>query len=310
MLPFLLESVLMWKFFLVVFWSFLILTFTNIPVSAHTIGQPPFFKINGVFSNLYPIPTSSVEGFNLPQDLAADNFLVGQTLNFELDSAKMPAPKEVIDQTQFFWEFGDGTTGNGLKNSHRYPKSGSYILAIKAQYKTDPTPQLIQSVMLNVLPNKDYKLPQAVIKVNGKIIKDPLADIIKTNFNREITLDGSSSIAGSGKIVSYQWDLGDTQTSTKARLTHQYDSQLNQVFPVLRVKDENGLISDQFIELENGPDLGNNPAGFITDNLRPNKLVDNSNPLVKILIYGLIVVLSIGTTFLIVKFLKRFRFNK
>lgn len=224
-------------------------------VSAHFTGQPPFFKINNQFSNLYPVPSTSLQDFNLPQDLASENYLVGQSLDFELDLTLLPIPPKIVDNTKFKWDFGDGSKAEGVKSSHIYKKPGSYFLTIEALYKMD-LPQLIQSVMINVLPDKNYKLPQSVIKINGKKSKDPLTDILKFGFEREIVFEGLESKDGSGKIVSYFWDFGDQNSATEGSTHHKYAKDLTQVFPVLRIKDENGFIADSFLEIENAEEVG------------------------------------------------------
>src|SRR5262245_33334397 len=112
-------------------------------VSAHLVGQPPFFKINNEYSILYPVPTTSLADFNLLQDIATKSFLINQNLNFDIDTSQLPIPQEVIKQTVFDWDFGDGSKGSGLKNTHAYAKMGSFILTVNAKYQ-DQQPQLIQ----------------------------------------------------------------------------------------------------------------------------------------------------------------------
>ncbi len=217
---------------------------------AHLVGQPPFLKINGKYANLYPVPLTSLNNFNLPQDAASENYLVNTIVSFELDQKNLPAPPDVIAKTKFTWDFGDGATLEGLVQKHSYSKIGSVILDVYADDRTTPKPQIIEKVMLNILPNHDYQLPQAVISVNGQMGKDPLTDILQFKFGEELNLDARNS-KSSGKIVSFLWDLGDQSFSDKAQTPHTYAKDLTQVFPVLRIKDDNGFISDSFVELQN-----------------------------------------------------------
>jgi hypothetical protein len=231
----------------------LILTFIflfPLDTFAHLPGQPPFFKINNKYSNLYPVPTTSLEDFELPQDLAAENYLVGEELVMEFDTSQLPVTPQTLSQTKFFWDFGDGQKGTGLKNTHTFSNAGSYIVSIDAQYLNDG-PQLIQSVMVNILPSAGYEMPQAVIKVNGKKSQDPLIDILKFDFKNSLEFDGSESYSKNSRIVSYVWDFGDRQSGTNPKEIHQFDTSQAQVFPVLKVKDENGLIGDAFVEIQN-----------------------------------------------------------
>lgn len=221
------------------------------PVFAHTVGQPPFFKINGQYAYIYPVPLTSIADFDLPQDQAPANYLLNQTINFALDRSRLPAPSQIINQTKFAWELGDGTKGQGFKVSHKYAKVGSVILKITADDGTTPSPQLLESVLLNILPDKNYQLPVSSIKVNGASSRDPLTDVLQLKFSDELEFDGTSSLGKSAKLISWFWDFGDQATSHDPRARHSYAKDLNQVFPLLRVVDENGFITDSFLEIQN-----------------------------------------------------------
>ncbi len=233
--------------------SILIFSLTASSVSAHLAGQPPFFKINGKYSNLYPVPTTSIANFPLPQDLAVENYLVNGEISFEIDTTPLAVPLEIVQKTTFTWDFGDGARGLGLKNSHTYTKPGSYILTIYAKYDQVSGNQLFQSVLLNVLPDASYQLPKAKILINGKTSSDPLVNTLKFEYGQKLSFDAGQSTAPSSKIVSYFWDFGDSQTSNDAKTTHTYSKDLpqQQVFPVLRTRDENGFIADNFVEVDN-----------------------------------------------------------
>lgn len=238
------------KLFFTLLVSLLLFFPTN--VSAHTGEESPFFKINGEYPDPYPIPTSSATNFNLPQDLAKQNYIVGESLNMDMDANQLPILPEVIDDTKFDWDFGDGGKAEGLKNSHIYNKPGSYVLTIMAKYRTDE-PQLIQSTLINILPGKNYQMPQSKMTVNGKSSKDPLTDIIKIDLKKAVQFNSSQSIATDG-VSEYLWDFGDGKTSNEVNPMHTYEADTMQVFPVLRVKDKNGFIHDSFLQLESSED--------------------------------------------------------
>ncbi len=228
--------------FSILFWLF------ATPVSAHLIGQAPFLKINGQYANLYPVPLTSLNNFDLPQDLAPDNYLINQPINFELDKGRLPAPPDIVAKTKFDWDFADGTHAQSLKNTHTFSKIGSYILKIYADDGTTPTPQLLESALVNVLPQSSYQLPQSKILVNGKESKDPLVDIIFVDLSKSVELDGTKSV-GNSKL-EYFWDFGDQKSAFGQVQTHTYpDKNQSQIFILLRVK-ENGFLSDSFVEVE------------------------------------------------------------
>lgn len=229
-------------------------------VHADPAGQIPFLKINGTYTMLYPVVAASSlpsSQFNVPQNSAPANYLVNHPLSFELDKNLFPLNKAVIDTAGFDWNFGDGTTGTGLKQAHTYAKMGSYILMIhikntQAFVSPDPSdPSLFESVLINVLPNPDYQLPQAIIKADNKGAEDRLWNSIQLDFSQKIQMDGSKSKAGSAPIISYFWDFSDNRSDTKATTLHLFDKTLMQAFPILRVTDANGFMADTFIELDN-----------------------------------------------------------
>lgn len=222
-----------------------------VEVSAHLVGQPPFFRVNGSYANLYPVPLTSLNDFNLPQDLPSDNYLVGVPINFELDTTQLPVPPEIVQKTKFFWDFGDGGKSSGLRNTYTYKKMGSYILTIKVDDGTVPEPQLLESVLINVLPDKSYQLPQAVISVNFKQSKDPLTDILIIDMTKLVQFDASLSKSTS-KITSYIWDFGDTTEDHSQNPTHLYQKINDQNFVVLRIENSDGFLADTFVEMKNG----------------------------------------------------------
>jgi len=221
-------------------------------VSAHLSGQPPFFLINGTYTGFYPVYVTSLKDFVLPQDTAPENYLLGQELGFEIDSAMLPFPQDIINKITFTWDFGDGTKNKGLKIKHSYKKIGSFLLKISADYAgyNDPnTKSLLQAILINIVPDKDYKLPKAIIKINNREVKDPNQPVQVSN--KSITLDGSSSKNGSAKIISYFWDKGDGESTPEQKFKDTY-SGINEVyvFPMLRVKDANGFINDTFVQID------------------------------------------------------------
>jgi len=222
-------------------------------VNAHAAGQPPFFKVNGIYSPLYTVLSTSITDFALPQDQGPENYLVNQPIDFIIDRTQLAVPQDVFNQTGFTWDFGDGTTGTGSELSHTYSKPGSYLIVIDAQYQDVSGAQLFQSIMLNVLPDANYKLPKAVMAINGKTPADPLIDVINISFGQAVQFDASKSSGGGSKIVSYFWDFGDSKSGTGESVSHSYDTKLvqQQVFPVLRVKTADGFIADSFAEIDN-----------------------------------------------------------
>ena len=184
-------------------------------------------------------------------------------------------PLNVLRQTTFHWDFGDGTTGLGLKNTHRYTRPGSYLVKIVSNYGGSQ-PQLIESALVQVLPYEGYQLPNAVIAVSG----DQSPDVVLP-FSNPVLFDATRSTASS-KIVSYTWDFNDDTSSNQPVIQHRYDQHTNwqMAFVILRVKDELGFFSDNYVEIINQDVQGQGvmPPSYGQSNISASQPSSLSNP--------------------------------
>lgn len=245
-------------FFLLIFWA-LVGLLSPQATYAHGSGFPPFFKVDGKIANSYFLQNVGVfsSSLKIPQDSAEKYYLPNDPIELEIDTVPLESvfAPEVMDKLKFVWDFGDGSRGTGVKNTHIYNKPGSYILSINADYG-DPNaaPLLIESLLIQVLPDKNYSAPKPVIKINGKKGTKKDYNILEFDLKDRLDFDASESKANS-KIVSYQWDFGDENTGRGIKQSHKY--QLPQAFAtvILRVTDEKGLFADQFVNVRNS---GNN----------------------------------------------------
>jgi hypothetical protein len=221
---------------------------------AHNASQLPFLRINGTDAAVYPVGSTSLINFTLPQDLATDSYMVKTPVSFELQTVNLPILPEYVAKTTFSWNFSDGTTATGLSQTHTFAKIGSYVVTVTSANSQDlSTPQLLDALYVNIVPSKDYKIPASVIHVNDKGSTNPYTDILRANIHKNMYFDASPSMAGTAPITSYFWDFGDQQTGTKRMETHVFDSRLEYVLPLLRVTDANGFFSDQLVQIENNP---------------------------------------------------------
>ena len=240
--------------------------------SAHLIGQAPFFEVNGIYSNFYAVPTTSLMDFPLAQDNGPANYLINQPITFKLDTSKLPVPPEIIKISKFTWDFGDGEKGTGLDNIHRYKKMGSYMLSVYVDDGTNPTPQLLESIELQILPDKNYKLPKAAITLDQLSKPNRSNNEYHLPMHTSVSFDGSNSSEGTSKIVSYFWDRGDGTSQTGNTFNYTYTSDTRLAFVVLRIKDANGFIADTYTALrdDNGivlPTPTPKPKGFLFSKL-------------------------------------------
>ena len=238
----------------------LFLLFNPVYAGAHGDGLNSFFLINNETTKQYHINSTSLTDFNLPQSTASETYLAGEGISFEIDTADLPFTEVIVKQSQFFWDFGDGIKGFGLKNSHSYKKTGSYILKIEVSAGGQP-PQILQTTLINIVPDKNYQLPKSVISVNGyEGGGDPTKDFLESKFDMDFNFDGSKSTASS-KISEYIWDFGDQTSGTGQKITHRYDTNPYAVFPVLRIKTEDGFIADSMVQIKEGDRAANPLAG-------------------------------------------------
>jgi len=233
----------------ILLFAFSILILPSI-VSAHIPGQPAFFKVDGTYANFYNVPSTSLSDFILPQDQAPRSYLVGERIDFEIDIVRLGVPPDAAQKIKYTWDYGDSSKAEGRTTNHLYKKMGTYILTVHADDGQAPTPQLLESVAINIIPDKNYKLPKAVFTVNGITSKDPLVDTLKLDLNQELTFDGSSS---QGELTSYFWDFGDHQSANGKVQSHRVKLDSTMIFPLLRVKDKNGFFSDTYVQVNNTP---------------------------------------------------------
>lgn len=235
---------------------------------AHGEGEP-FLKIQGKATKEYHVPAASSPNLILPQDTTEEDYLVGQELSFEIDTTALPIPGEMIRLTNFTSDFGDGSRAIGLNLTHIYENPGTYFINLEATTAEIAEPQLLQSTAINILAKPDYKLPQAVIKINNNDSKDPLLDIIEVDFDKEITFDAGGSDPGDSEIIEYFWDLGDGNSKSGKTFKYKYSENPYVVFPVLRIKTSDGFISDAYVQLSDSNtnfESGNeNPFSSIFD---------------------------------------------
>src|SRR3990167_9143076 len=94
------------------------------PVNSH--GGPPFILVNGK-PNQSNLAASGSVFFKVPNEIAAENFVVNQTVTFSVDKNLLPVSPETLKPEDFLWAFGNSKTGAGLSASTTYTKSGSYV---------------------------------------------------------------------------------------------------------------------------------------------------------------------------------------
>ena len=130
------------------------------------------------------------------------------------------------------WDFGDGTTGTGVKPSHVYSSTGTYTITLTV---TDDD-GLTDSDTTTVKVSKPYEPPSPTPN------KPPVADAgpdLKALVNRTVRFDGSGSSDPDGSIMSWTWDFGDGTTATGVEVSHTY-TEPGHYTVTLTVRDNRG----------------------------------------------------------------------
>ena len=109
----------------------------------------------------------------------------------------------------YSWDFGDGTTGEGVKPSHAYAQGGQY------------TARLI------IDDGSGSACNTSVDTVNINLNKAPVAmagddQIVCTGT--EVLFDGSGSYGEADESLTYSWDFGDGSTGEGPAVSHTYSS--------------------------------------------------------------------------------------
>lgn len=246
-------------------------------VSAHIMGQPPFFTVNGKLSGFYHVPLTTSQ-IKLPLDSSPEEYVLNQRLDFKIETAVLPYTPSQLQKSTFEWDFGDGTKAVGLANSHIYTQPGSHILSITLR-QPDQELFALQATLVHVKPFRSYELPTAKILVNGQEIKDPLSDVIYTDFNKPITFSTEGSTSGTSEIKNITWVFEETTQST-TDATYQFNPSKQLAFVIVRITTDDGFFADNWVQLTNtsfnaNEQINPNSGGFA------KKISDLSTTLVK-----------------------------
>lgn len=129
--------------------------------------------------------------------------------------------------TNYRWDFGDGSTGNGISTTHQYSAVGTYRVTLTVTdsngLSTTSAPQLV-TVTAGAPPTASFLFSPTAPTAGSPVF-----------FN------ASASVAGTGhSIVSYRWNWGDgTASSTGVTRSHTFAAPGTYVV-VLIVTDEVG----------------------------------------------------------------------
>ncbi len=162
---------------------------------------------------------------------------VGATVDFDASGSYDPNGEIV----SYKWDFGDGTTGEGVKVSHSYDTEGYYVITLTVTDDAGAVSTVRHAVSVQQASDNDGgcsggtcggpDIPLAVIT--------GLPSCSGGEVGVPIEFDGSYSRAAEGSIVGYAWDFGDGTTGSGVRVSHTYQK-TGRYIVTLTVTDENG----------------------------------------------------------------------
>ncbi|AUZ88736.1 cell surface protein [Arthrobacter agilis] len=153
-------------------------------------------------------------------------------LNVVLDGGGSTDPDGTI--TGWTWSFGDGTTAEGARVQHAYPKAGAY------------------EVSLTVTDNRGGKATTTRTVSASAPNALPVADVQATQAGLSVGFDASGSTDADGSIASYSWDFGDGATAEGAAATHLFGRDGTYPVTLVVVDDRGGRTSlERQVEVSN-----------------------------------------------------------
>ncbi|TFV53000.1 PKD domain-containing protein [Blastococcus sp. TF02A_35] len=168
----------------------------------------------------YRLGTTGSTG-NLPPTAAFTSATSGLTVAFD------GATSRDADGTvrTYAWNFGDGSTGTGVKASRTYAAPGTYPVTLTVTDDRGATAQTTASVTVSATPNVA-----------------PTAAFGSSGTGLAVDFDGSTSSDSDGSVVSWAWEFGDGRTGTGRTASHTY-AKAGSYAVTLTVTDDDGVPS-------------------------------------------------------------------
>ncbi len=213
-----------------------------------------------VIINASPVPKPETK--NAKQEIRS-KFAAGETVYFD-GSASSDNDGKIISYT---WDFGDNSTGSGVKITHKYDLPGTYQAVLTVQDDSS-TLSASASESLSVIIN-DPPVPKFVTENSEHQTKNRFAP------GETVYFDASESYDSDGNIILYSWDFRDNvgsgpgpEPASGVKVTHIYNKPgTYQV--ILTVQDDSETISSTSSEklsviVNHAPDANAGPDQRVT----------------------------------------------
>lgn len=203
-------------------------------VSASSDGKNAHFT----WDSFGEIKFTSLEVIVTPNELPVADFTFspetgGFPLEVTFDASLSYDPDGQIDRYE--WDFGDGSTGEGITMTHTYQNAGTYTIDL-----------------LVVDNNGAGARAQKTIEVLEISNEPPVADFTYSPqtglYPLQVSFDASSSYDPDGEISRYSWDFGNDSTASGPQVTHTF-SPWGNYSVTLEVEDDMGETASKTVEI-------------------------------------------------------------
>lgn len=161
------------------------------------------YEMGGVYTCVTIVDDQNTSGSTevivLPEPIANFEFTTvceGTATEFTSTAATEPTGGEV---TQYQWDFGDGTTGEGANTTHTYATAGTYTVTHSIQTDNRCEDEITQQVVVNAMP---------VINIT--------ADPASVDYGGVATITANVEPAGN---YTYQWEPANMVTNPNSQTT-------------------------------------------------------------------------------------------
>ncbi|NQS97667.1 MAG: PKD domain-containing protein [candidate division Zixibacteria bacterium] len=138
---------------------------------------------------------------------AGENKSAGVNQSVLFDGSKSTDNDGAI--TSYSWDFGDGTSGEGMQIQHQYSSSGRYIVTLKVIDDTElPNNWAVDTIFVQV-----NEAPAAVIECAEWVA-----------VGEEAIFSGAGSSDADGDIASYKWVFSDGRTAEGVEVSHRFQA--------------------------------------------------------------------------------------